>query len=373
MACCSGVNHTITLSDDGVVHSFGQNLFDIGQLGLRHYYDVFLPTPIRDLPKILQISCGEYFTVCVDYEGLVWSFGCNNFGQLGLGNTKDYNFPKKIKGIPPVLSVACGSEHTLIITNDSNLWSCGNNMYGQLCLGNKENQSTFHQTSFSNISRTSAGYYHSLFQNNNRELFSCGANKNGELALGHFSHYELVPTLIPDVPSNIVQFVSGHRLSLFLDSEGNVFSVGFNFYGQLGLGNNTHQNVLNQIPNIPPIQSISCVGYSCYLIDFEGNLWSFGNNKCGQLGHDNRIHNNVPTKIECLKEIQQMSYGSCGNHFLIKDSQNTIFVIGSNSNGQLGIEKSQLNIYKPKEMSSQYFTIWGESINVNNRTKSARK
>ena len=196
------VNHTITLSDDGVVHSFGQNLFDIGQLGLRHYYDVFLPTPIRDLPKILQISCGEYFTVCVDYEGLLWSFGCNNFGQLG---------------------------------------------------------------------------------------------------------------------------------------------------------------------------SISCVGYSCYLIDFEGNLWSFGNNKCGQLGHDNRIHNNVPTKIECLKEIQQMSYGSCGNHFLIKDSQNTIFVIGSNSNEQLGIEKSQLNIYKPKEISSQYFTIWGESINVNNRTKSARK
>ena len=77
---------------------------------------------------------------------------------------------------------------------------------------------------------------------------------------------------------NIVHFVCGSRQSLFLDSEGNVFSVGDNAYGQLGLGNNTDQNELNKIPNIPPIKIISCMGTSCYLIDFEENLWTFGDN-----------------------------------------------------------------------------------------------
>ena len=70
-----------------------------------------------------------------------------------------------------------------------------------------------------------------------------------------------------------------------MDSEGNVFSVGHNEYGQLGLGHTNNQNVLNQIPNIPPIRSISCVGHCSYLVDIDGNLWSFGYNGEGQLGH----------------------------------------------------------------------------------------
>ena len=73
-----------------------------------------------------MISCGCSFTICVDHEGFMWSFGKNNFGQLGTGNTTNFNVPQKIEDIPPVLSVSCGFEHTLIITTDSNLWSCGN-------------------------------------------------------------------------------------------------------------------------------------------------------------------------------------------------------------------------------------------------------
>ena len=103
MAC--GFQHTITLSDDGTVHSFGDNGF-----GLGHRNDVSLPTPIPNLPKINMSSCGSYFTVCVDNEGFIWSFGENYFGQIGTGNKTKLNFndPQKIEDIPPVLSVSCG-------------------------------------------------------------------------------------------------------------------------------------------------------------------------------------------------------------------------------------------------------------------------
>ena len=371
MACASGSYHTITLSD-GVVYCFGEN--DVGQLGLEHNNGVLLPSRIPNLPQIKQVACGHKFTICVDYDGFMWSFGENHLGQLGTGNTTNFNVPQQILEIPPVLFVACGSEHTLIITNDSNLWSSGRNDYGQLCLGSlneSKHHSTFQQTSFSNISRISCGNLHSLFQNNIGEIYSCGYNYNGELGLGHFKSPYITPTKIPNLPSNIVQFICGYGHTLFLDVDGFVFSVGANFNGQLG-DHNSNQNVLSQIPNIPLIQTISCASYSSYLIDLEGN-WSFGSNVRGQLGHGERKNvNTIPKKLESLKDIQQVSYGCCAfGHFLVKDSQNKIFATGYNSSGQLGTGNTE-SLSTLKEISAQYCTIWGES-QILTRAKSARK
>ena len=399
MACATGGYHTITLSIDGTAHSFGRN--NDGALGLGHNNDVSLPTPIPNLPKINMISCGINFTVCVDHEGFIWSFGENNHGQLGTGNKTTFNVPQKILNIPPVVSVSCGYEHTLIITIDSNLWSWGGNSNRQLCHGDKEGRSKPQKTSFTDISKISTGYFHSLFQNDKGEIFSCGNNHYGQCGLGHFKSPQITPILIPNaipnnfvqfvcgcyqnllnfqfnwpppsipnLPPNIIHFVCGCAHGLFLDSEGNVFSVGDNTYGSLGLGHNRNQNVLNKIPNIPPIKIISCVRSSSYLIDFEGNLWSFGFNNFGQLAHGDETHKNIPKVINTLKDIQQISYGSCGEHFFAKSSQNQIFATGSNNYGQLGTGDTQ-SLSIPKELNSQYSTIWRDEFYT--RAKSARK
>ena len=382
-SCACGLEHTITLSDDGTAHSFGRNRE--GELGLGHNQKVSYPTPIPNLPKISKISCGYNFTVCVDHEGFIWSFGENTYGQLGTGtktnlkvsqlgkvNKTNFNVPQKLLDIPPVLSVSCGFGHTLIVTNDSDLWSCGFNEFGQLCHGDGEDRSKPQKTSFSNISKISAGFYHSMFQNDKGEIFSCGDNEEA-YGLGRFDSpqmSQIAPSLILNIPPNIVQFVCGGSQNLFLDSEGNVFSVGNNSYGQLGLGHHTDQNLLNKIPNIPPIKIISCMGPSCYLIDFEGNVWSFGHNKFGQLGHGDKTHINAPKIVNTLKDIQQISYGSCGFHFIAKNSQNQIFASGKNNYGQLGTGDTQ-SASIPKEINSKYSTIWRDDFF--SRAKSARK
>ena len=130
--------------------------------------------------------------------------------------------------------------------------------------------------------------------------------KSGACGLGHFSS-PLIKFHSKNT-SNIVHFICGSHHSLFLDSEENVFSVGAFGFGQLGLGQNTNQNVLNKIPNIPPIKIISCALASSYLIDFEGKLWTFGANDEGQLDYGDKIDKNAP-KINTLKNIQQISYG----------------------------------------------------------------
>ena len=367
--CVTGAFHTITLADDGVVHSFGRGYEK--QLGLEtRTEDALLPNVIPNLPKIKQVSCGAFFSVCLDYEGFVWSFGQNNLGQLGVGNTELFQTIQKIQDIPMVHSIACGFDHALIITIDSDLWSCGNNFHRQLCLENNVNQFKYQQTAFSNISKISLGGNRSFFQNEKGEIYSCGLNSNGELGLGHSDDTAPV-TLIPNLPSDIIQFICGFNQTLFLNSEGNVFSVGFNHLGQLGLGHKTNQNLLHQIPNIPPIQTISCSGHSSYLIDFEGNVWSFGNNGLGQLGHGDTVDRAIPTKVARLQDIQQISHGSCpSHHFLAKDSQNRIFAMGYNIHGQLGNGEAR-STGIPKEMPSQYSAIWGDIRQ--SRAKSARK
>ena len=367
MACACGQYHTITLSDDGTAYSFGRN--EDGELGLGHNEQVSLPTPIPNLPKIKLVSCGAFFTVCVDDDGFIWSFGKNDSGQLGTGNTTNFNVPQKLLDIPPVVSVSCGSYHTLVITNDSDLWSCGRNSEGQLCLGDMEDRSKPQKTSFSNISKISGGYQHSLFQNNKGEIFSCGHNEWGACGLGRFNDPQSTPSLLPNTPPNIVEFFSGTQQSLFLDSEGNVYFVGEN--GQLGFDNDTDQNKLKKIPNIPPIKIISCVLGSCYLIDFEGNLWSFGYNDDGQLGHGDTTSSKIfPKIVNTLKDIQQISYGSSGVHFFAKNSQNQIFATGNNDWGQLGTGDTQ-SLSIPKEINSKYSNIWGDEFY--SRAKSARK
>ena len=255
----------------------------------------------------------------------------------------------------------------MIITTDSNLWSCGRNNYGQLCHGDTEDRSKPQKTSFSNISKISAGHFHSLFQNNNGEIFSCGS-QYGQCGLGLETDPQIEPSLILNVPSNIVEFACGYNQSLFLDSEGNVYSVGDNEYGQLGLGHNTNQNELNKIPNIPPIKIISCALSSCYLIDFEGNVWSFGNNTMRQLGHGNRTHINIPKIVHALKDIQQISYGSCAGHFFAKNSQHQIFVTGDNYKGQLGTGNHRSYSIPKKKINSN---IWRDEFR--SKAKSARK
>ena len=95
MACACARCHTITLSDDVTAHSFGRNRE--GELGLGHNNDVSLPTPIPNLPQINMVSCGWYFTVCVDNEGFIWSFGKNKHGHK-----RDQNELNKIPNIPPI-------------------------------------------------------------------------------------------------------------------------------------------------------------------------------------------------------------------------------------------------------------------------------
>jgi len=69
---------------------------------------------------------------------------------------------------------------------------------------------------------------------------------------------------------------------------------------QLGLGDNIDRKVFTKIPNIKA-KFISAGRYHSLIIDQENNVYSFGYNGYGQLGLGDNINRNKPEKISNIK------------------------------------------------------------------------
>lgn len=63
----------------------------------------------------------------------------------------------------------------------------------------------------------------------------CGRNEKGQLGLGTFNN-ESTPYYVTRVPDKVVEVASGDHHSIVLTSNGEVYTMGCNSRGQLGIG-----------------------------------------------------------------------------------------------------------------------------------------
>lgn len=61
-----------------------------------------------------SVSCGYDYTVIIDINNKIWSFGDNTYGQLGLDDNINKHTPTMINGIYAKY-VSCGTIHTVLI------------------------------------------------------------------------------------------------------------------------------------------------------------------------------------------------------------------------------------------------------------------
>lgn len=133
IAC--GGQHSVLVSHSGAVYAWGRN--NRGQLGLGDTEDRIFPTQVRSLrnQRICHISCGDEHTICLTEDGGVFSFGSGQYGQLGHGSKSDEQLPRKIIELmgTDVSQIACGKRHTLaFIPTRGRLYAFGLGGSGQL-------------------------------------------------------------------------------------------------------------------------------------------------------------------------------------------------------------------------------------------------
>merc|ERR1711862_1052558 len=78
-----------------------------------------------------------------------------------------------------------------------------------------------------------------------------------------------------------------------MDTNKDLYVFGFNYSGQLGLGDNNNRNKPIKHPSLSNIIDISNGGYHTFLKTSNNEIYAFGNNKYSQLGikteHDAQI------------------------------------------------------------------------------------
>ena len=73
--------------------------------------------------------------------------------------------------------------------------------------------------------------------------------------------------------------------SLILKNDNTLWGCGYNYYGNLGLGDTINRNVFTQIiTNTDNIKEIYCGGAHTIVLKNDGTLWGCGLNAHSQLG-----------------------------------------------------------------------------------------
>ncbi|XP_013162054.1 PREDICTED: E3 ubiquitin-protein ligase MYCBP2 isoform X3 [Papilio xuthus] len=81
--------------------------------------------------RIVAIACGLHHTVLLSDNGEVLTFGSNQMGQLGAGDVAPHHRIVLVR-LPRACSVAAGSNHTAILTRDGELYTFGYHQKGSL-------------------------------------------------------------------------------------------------------------------------------------------------------------------------------------------------------------------------------------------------
>lgn len=178
-----------------------------------------------------------------------------------------------------------------------------------------------------------AGYNHTLIIDIHGDLWVLGNNYHGQLGLSSQANHES-PTKNPFL-TNLVFVAAGADHSLALDSRGDVHAFGSNYYGQIGAGDIKESSIPRLVACPQKISYIAAGDGHSLLIDIEKNVWTFGYNHSGQLGLGDRVNRSVPEKIPKLYNIVCVSGGY--RHSLALDENGNLWSFGENQFGELGL------------------------------------
>ena len=134
-SCISRFNMAIDIS--GRVYSWGKN--EAGQLGLGDSEDHETPQLIEELvgDDIVEIATGKSHALMLTKSGKVMAAGSNHFGQCGQGREiRALDKPKLVvHGDAEIVNVGCGENFSILLDRDGSIWSFGKSENG--CLGRK--------------------------------------------------------------------------------------------------------------------------------------------------------------------------------------------------------------------------------------------
>eukprot|EP00742_Colponemidia_sp_Colp-10_P002990 GILJ01003191.1.p1 GENE.GILJ01003191.1~~GILJ01003191.1.p1 ORF type:complete len:574 (+),score=72.27 GILJ01003191.1:35-1756(+) len=317
----AGNEHTLVLTDTGEVYSAGYN--DSGQCGQGNTSRVTSLKLVDSLREkkitYLQSTNGCEHVFAVTAEGDLFSFGYNARGQLGHGDVTSVAVPRSVQALAGkrVVSVGCSYYHSVVACENDELYSFGRNDHGQLGHGDHADRlepQLVVAMQGKKVTSIGCGQYHTVLCTDSGEVYSMGKNDYGQLGLGMSTMSQDQPRFISELQAyNVVKVASGYYHSIALTDDHHVFCWGRNDYGQLGAGD-THNYRTPHLTEALEGKGVGQVAAGCYhtfALAESGYLYGFGRNNHGQLGDGTTTDRTSPRLIEKLmdKKAAQVAGG----------------------------------------------------------------
>jgi hypothetical protein len=261
---------------------------DNGQLGHGNRNNLSILTRVEGLKGhfVSQVACGDYHTLVLTSDGCLWSFGSNYYGGTGHGMTEVYQMtPKKVDGgglsspSKKVVFIAAGDKHSACITEDgyTYTWGCGDEDGGRLGHGDLSNCSSpklVRGLVGKQAKEVACGGSHTLVCTEDGRVYSFGNGRYGQLGHGN-NKARFTPTLIEAAPLGeefVVQVACGHDHSMALTSKGCVYTWGYgDDDGRLGHGSEVDDHttpcIVEALNGKNAVQISSCHVHSVALVD----------------------------------------------------------------------------------------------------------
>ncbi|KAF0978755.1 hypothetical protein FDP41_001825 [Naegleria fowleri] len=235
-----GYNSAFAIDEYGKLWAWGAN--DQGQLGDRTFDDKNRPFAVYQLlgplrnRTVVRVCAGQSHTIALTSDNILVSFGDNTFGQLGTNDTVTQGEPVKVKlnnlQGRQISDIQCGTKHNLLLTTDGMVYSWGSNENGQLGDGSTLNSLVpiFVSYLYNNLSCVAERIHTRGFVNfvicSDKRLFSWGKNDIGQTGTGSIGSNILRPTLVKHSLQPIVDISSNEDNSFIFYADGSIQATG---------------------------------------------------------------------------------------------------------------------------------------------------
>ncbi len=244
--------------------SYAPTIF--GMLGLGDYYFTVVPLEVPLAETVAEIRCGLYHTVVRTTAGGLHAWGHGEYGQLGVGDWSNRNTPTRVSisasgmnEIYPtkIVMVATGQYHTVALSAQGVVFTWGDNSKGQLGYTglSMSNQPTLVRSTILTlpIIQVAAGDYSSYALTSTGEVYAWGDNWQGQLGLGSTLSSVSIPTRVTRLEGvHVISVSCSAGTVMVVTRNGSAYSWGVNTNGQAADGSFTSKNVPTLVVNPYP-------------------------------------------------------------------------------------------------------------------------
>jgi alpha-tubulin suppressor-like RCC1 family protein len=328
-----------------------------------------------------QIAAGRSQSVIITDQGKVYTFGSGSYGSLGQSSLSHNEIAtalthSNLNGYT-IIDVAVSDDpartFALLLADDGTVFGFGDNIFGQL--GHGDQVERFEPTPITHDSLAGvkiidiqAGNRHSVLLSDSGDVYVMGSNNNGYLGIGAITPgMLLVPTKLTHSNLNgytISKIAAGGTHTFLLTSNDTLFAFGDNSNGQLGDGTGVSKTVPTIINSSQfggkTISKMDAGPGSSLFLMADSTVFSWGNYRAG-LGQGTLSANIVnPTQLTHTnitgRKFVDISR-SQENGFLL-DKDGVVFAFGEEIDA-LGLEAT-FSVLNPTEIDTSYFG--GEAI-----------